>query len=85
MRALSSRSLNGREFPLGVLKTGTVVLAWIYDNDEYTGISIDVSDKETNNPAIAHFESIQKSDGFENRILIRKELAEKYGFKIEII
>ncbi|GAB6401927.1 hypothetical protein IMM1_31570 [Pseudocoprococcus immobilis] len=66
------------------LKTGTVVLAWIYDNDEYTGISIGVSDKETNNPAIAHFESIQKSDGFENRILIRKEIAEQYGFKIEI-
>ena len=36
------------------LKTGTVVLAWIYDNDEYTGISIGVSDKETNNPAVAH-------------------------------
>lgn len=67
------------------LKTGTVVSAWIYDNDEYTGISIGVSDKENNHPAIAHFESIQKSDGFENRILIRKELAEKYRFKIEII
>lgn len=66
------------------LKTGTVVLAWIYDNDKHTGISIGVSDKETNNPAIAHFESIQKSDGFENRILIRKEIAEQYGFKIEI-
>lgn len=66
------------------LKTGTVVSAWIYDNDKYTGISIGVSDKETNNPAIAHFESIQKSDGFENRILIRKELAEKYGFKLMI-
>lgn len=72
-----------KAYYFGPLQKG-LVLAWIYDNDEYTGISIGVSDKETNNPAIAHFESIQKSDGFENRILIRKEIAEQYGFKIEI-
>lgn len=66
------------------LKTGTVVSTWSYDEKFCTGISIGIRCDELNNQAIAHFESVKGDNGFENRIIIDKARAEKYGFKIVI-
>lgn len=67
------------------LKTDSVIEAWNYDTEIYTGISIGVYDKMVgNSKAIVSVESVDCADGVVNRIVINKKKAEKYGFRIVI-
>ena len=67
------------------LRTGTVIEAWDYDALIYTGISVGVYDKMTgSSKSIVSVESVDMMDGVVNRIVIDKQKAEKYGFRIVV-
>ena len=65
------------------LQTGNTIEAWTYESPNYVGISVGVFDKMHNNSkAMLSIESVNCEEGTVNRIVINKEKAEKYGFRI---
>ena len=66
------------------LQTDDEISAWIYERNLYTGIAIGIKEEELKVPIIACVESVKEADGFKNRILIDKNLAEKHRFEVVI-
>lgn len=67
------------------LQINNVIEAWTYDTDIYKGISIGVFDKKRgNSQSVVSVESVDYSDGIENRVVIHKAEAEKNNFRIVV-
>lgn len=67
------------------LQTKDTIEAWTFETGIYTGISVGVFDRMVgNSKSIVSVESVDSADGIVNRIVINKDKAEKYGFRIII-
>ncbi len=65
------------------LATGTVVKAWNYDEVTTTGMTIAEKNGSTGNfDALIHVESVKCAEGIINRLVIKRDAANKLGWTI---
>jgi hypothetical protein len=65
------------------LETGTVIKAWNYDEGNTVGMSVAAKNGNTGVlDALLHIESVKCAEGVVNRLVIKRETAEKLGWTI---
>ncbi len=65
------------------LKTGTVIKAWNYDEGNTAGQTVAAKNGSTGDfEALVHVESVECSEGIVNRLVIKKNAAEKLGWTV---
>ncbi len=65
------------------LKTGTIIRTWNFDEVTTSGQTISVKNKASGNyNPLIHIESVKCAEGIKDRIVIKKSVAEEFGFVV---